>query len=140
MIAESIFNECVNKLTETANNFAEKIYNLCVAKGLVDHSLESGFTIDPFDYHVDMDNVIVWGDDYDYVAAKGFDVNEISYDGMNIVLFLLIAWCSCAIVLKKCITKKNLNNYGIYFYECYSYSCFDCNIYAAWWQNRLSQR
>ena len=87
MIAESIFNDCVYKLTETAKYFAEKIYNLCVEKGLVDHSLESGFTIDPFDYHVGMDNVIVWGDDYDYVAAKGFDVNEISYDGMNIVLF-----------------------------------------------------
>ena len=87
MVAEKLYNDFLNKITESAKGFAEGIY-LMKTKGKA--KIENYFEINPYDdYGVDMANVIIWGGDYNYdgVCAKSFNVETISFDGMNIVLF-----------------------------------------------------
>lgn len=90
MKSEVVYNEAYNGLLSIAKKLITNIFEKDKANGIIGKNakIEDGFEIDGWEFGIDINNVIVWGNDsgYDGVVAKNMDVNVIRFDGKNIYL------------------------------------------------------
>jgi len=89
MKAEEIFNNALKEIKEFAIYEMMNIRNLRVAKGIEEapNSEDDEIVVDPWEYGEDVDNVLVFGDDFRYdVSTVSFDVDNIVLQKGNIIL------------------------------------------------------